>query len=140
MRLVLDTNIVVAGLLWNGLPRQLLDRSINDVVTLYSSETLLNELLHTLRYPKFSKRFTSQDSSPQTLTTLYATLVTLVTPAQIAPTVHNDTDDDAILACAIAAQADLIVSGDAHLLNLKRFQHIPIITAARAIERIPTLP
>ena len=47
-----------------------------------------------------------------------------------------DPDDDAVLAAALAAPADLIVSGDAHLLNLKAFHRIPIITAAEAVDRI----
>lgn len=103
------------------------------------TQTLVNELLHTLRYPKFNKRFNTQHTNPQILTAHYTTMVTLVTPALIAPTVQVDPDDDAILACAIAAQADLIVSGDAHLLNLKSFLHVPIITAAKAIERIAAI-
>ena len=49
--------------------------------------------------------------------------------------VCRDPDDDAVLACALAAQADLIVSGDEDLLILKEFQHIPIITPAQAMQR-----
>jgi putative PIN family toxin of toxin-antitoxin system len=56
MRLVLDTNVVVAGLLWNGHPRRLLDLAINGDVTLFSSPALIDELAHTLNYPKFSQR------------------------------------------------------------------------------------
>jgi predicted nucleic acid-binding protein len=49
----------------------------------------------------------------------------------------TDPDDDHVLACALAAQADLIVSGDAHLLNLKNYQSIPIVAAAEALTRLP---
>ncbi len=49
--------------------------------------------------------------------------------------VCRDPDDDAVLACALAAHADLIVSGDDDLLTLKEFQHIPIISAAQAMQR-----
>ena len=45
-------------------------------------------------------------------------------------------DDDHVLACALAAQADLIVSGDSDLLNLKRYQGIEIVTAAAALARV----
>jgi predicted nucleic acid-binding protein len=65
-----------------------------------------------------------------------AAIVELVTPAQIAPT-SIDPDDDAVLACALPADADLIVSGDKrHLLPLGSYQHIPIVTAAEAVVRI----
>lgn len=59
----------------------------------------------------------------------------LVTPASIRR-VARDPDDDAVLACALSAQADLIVSGDAHLLNLKSYQRIAIVAAAEAVARI----
>ena len=57
MRLVLDTNVVVAGLLWHGAPRRLIDAAIDgEIVTLYSSPVLIGELANTLAYAKFAKR------------------------------------------------------------------------------------
>jgi predicted nucleic acid-binding protein len=47
--------------------------------------------------------------------------------------VADDSDDDEVLACALAAQADLIISGDRHLLTLKGYQSIPIVSAAEAL-------
>ncbi|MBI2752544.1 MAG: hypothetical protein HYX46_03375 [Betaproteobacteria bacterium] len=44
-----------------------------------------------------------------------------------------------MLACALAAQADLIVSGDAGLLNLKTYQRIPIVTVSEALTRLSQL-
>lgn len=66
----------------------------------------------------------------------YAALVVIVAPAVIAPTVTRDPADDQVLAAALAAQVDLIVSGDAHLLDLKTFQGIKIVAAAAAVARI----
>lgn len=52
LRLVLDTNVVVAGLLWNGPPRRLIEMAIEgEAVELFSSAVLLEELVHTLGYP-----------------------------------------------------------------------------------------
>lgn len=65
----------------------------------------------------------------------YRKVVTLVTARQLPQPVSPDADDDAVLATARAAKADLIVSGDRkHLLILKRFDGIPIVTAAQAVE------
>lgn len=66
----------------------------------------------------------------------YAALATIVIPAIITPTITNDPADDAVLACALAAQADLVVSGDTDLLDLKAYQNIPIVTAAEALQRL----
>lgn len=133
MRLVLDTNVVVAGLLWNGTPRTLMELAFDDAVMLYSSQALVEELRHTLAYRKFAARIALYQSSVDALTAQYAAIVSLVSPAAITPTVLRDPDDDAVLACALAAQADLIVSGDADLLDLKQFQGIRIVTAAAAL-------
>ncbi len=65
----------------------------------------------------------------------YAALVVIVAPAAIMPTITRDPADDEVLAAALAAGADLIVSGDEHLLDLKSFQGIDIVTAAVAVER-----
>jgi predicted nucleic acid-binding protein len=60
--------------------------------------------------------------------------------ADIAPAVSADPDDDALLATALSADAHLIVSGDAHLLNLKHYQGIPIVTAAECLRRLGAEP
>lgn len=66
----------------------------------------------------------------------YAALATIIAPAVIAPVVVKDPADDAVLACAIAAQADLIVSGDSDLLDLKNYHGISIVSPAEAVERL----
>ena len=64
LRLVLDTNVVVAGLLWNGPPRRLIELAIEgEAVELYSSAVLLDELAHTLSYSKFAARIESFGTS-----------------------------------------------------------------------------
>ena len=66
----------------------------------------------------------------------YSALCELVSPATLSQPVCRDSDDDAVLACAKAAQEDLIVSGDQDLLVLQAFEGIPIVTAAQAWERL----
>lgn len=58
-------------------------------------------------------------------------------PARIPLTVVRDPADDAVLACALAANADLIVSGDRHLLDFgATYQGFPIVTPAEAVRRV----
>ena len=63
-----------------------------------------------------------------------------VTARKLSQAVSRDADDDHLLACAIAAQADLIVSGDEDLLSLKIHQNIPIVTPAEGLRRIEAQP
>lgn len=57
-------------------------------------------------------------------------------PTAVLRIVPNDPDDDHVLACALTARAELIVSGDSDLLELNIYQGIPIIAAAEAMRRI----
>lgn len=83
MRLVLDTNVVIAGLLWSGHPHRLLEWAIDDRVTLYSSPVLIDELTETLGYPKLAKRMKQIGAPPAGLAARYTALVTLTQPAQV---------------------------------------------------------
>ncbi|MBI3523917.1 MAG: putative toxin-antitoxin system toxin component, PIN family [Betaproteobacteria bacterium] len=137
MRLVLDTNVAVAGLLWNGHPRHLLDLAIDETVALFCSPALLDELTRTLHYLKLAKRIEQCQTTPPTLAVHYSALVILLSPIQVPRVIENDADDDQVLACAVAAQADLIVSGDKHLLSLGgQYQGISIVTPAQAVAQI----
>ncbi len=137
MRLVLDTNVVVAGLLWTGFPHQLLDRAIDEAVSLCSSPMLVDELTRVLHYPKFAERISKFGTTPSALVAQYYALVTLLSPGEAPRVIEHDADDDHVLACAVAADAELIVSGDSHLHRLGgEYQGIPIVTAAEAVSRI----
>jgi len=67
----------------------------------------------------------------------HGTLLAKSIPPAAIERVSADSDDDHVLACAVAAQADLIVSGDPDLLNLKSYQHIPIVSPVEALKRLP---
>lgn len=138
LRLVLDTNIVVAGLLWNGPPRRLIELAIEgEAVELFSSPVLLDELAHTLGYSKFTSRIEAFGTSIAALVAQYSGLVSLVVPASVPRIVANDADDDHVIAAAVAARAELIVTGDRkHLLPIGSHQGIAIVTAREVIDRL----
>lgn len=136
MRLVLDTNTALSGLLWGGTPGRLIDAARTGRIELVSSAALLAELQGVLAREKFAKQLARRGLPVADLFDGYAALATIVIPALIPPTIIRDPADDQVLAAAFAAQVDAIVSGDAHLLDLNTFRGIEIITAAIAAERI----
>ena len=102
LRLVLDTNIVVAGFLWGGLPRRLIEWVIEGAaVELFSSPVLLDKLAHTLGCAKFATRINGFGMSVQALVTQCAAIVSLVAPPAVPRVVANDSDDDHVIAAAV---------------------------------------
>jgi predicted nucleic acid-binding protein len=74
--------------------------------------------------------------TPDELLDRYLALARFVKVDTLAPAVSRDPDDDQVIATAVAAQADLIVSGDLDLLDLGHYRAIPIVAATTAIARI----
>ena len=138
LRLVLDTSVVVAGLLWSGPPRRLIGWAIEgEAVELFSSGVLLSELAHTLGYSKFAARIDSFGTSIAALVAQYTALVSLVAPASVPRVVAGDADDDHVIAAAVAARAELIVTGDRkHLLPIGTHQGIAIVTAREVVDKL----
>ena len=133
MRVVVDTNIAVSGLLWNGPPYELLKLAITGRVLLYTSEPLLQELSRVLKYKQFKVKLQQHGLEPEQVVSLYARLTVPVTPVVLPPVIVADPDDDAVLACAVAVKAQALVSGDSHLLALGTFGGIPILKATEAL-------
>jgi putative PIN family toxin of toxin-antitoxin system len=136
VRLVLDTNAAISGLLWQGNPGKLLDAAHAGRFTLYATAPLLAELHGVLGREKFARHLQVRGLSATEIFEGYAALTTVVAPAIIPPVIIDDPDDDSVLACAVAAKADLVVSGDPHLLKLGHYQGVPILTPAEAVTRL----
>ena len=136
MRVVRDTNAAVSGLLWHGNSGKLIDAAQAGSLTLYSGAPLLAELHGVLGREKFVKQLQVRDLSAIQIFEGYAALTTLVVPAVIPPVILDDPDDDAVLACAVAAKVDLVVSGDPHVMKVAQYEGIPIAAPAEAVERL----
>lgn len=136
LRLVLDTNTVLSGLLWGGIPARLITAARTKEIALYSSQELFTELSGVIQREKFAKNLATRNLKVEDLFNGYTALCQIVEPQQITRT-SLDPDDDKVLATALAARAHLIVSGDRkHLLILRQFQGIPIVTAAHAVAMV----
>jgi putative PIN family toxin of toxin-antitoxin system len=98
---------------------------------------LLAELLDVLSREKFAQRLSAAGSSAQSVVAELRRLAYMVAPLTVPRVIEHDADDDHVLARALAGQVNMIVSGDRHLLSLGGlYQGIPIVTAARAVQRI----
>ena len=98
---------------------------------------LMAELLDVVSREKFAKRLAAAGLTPLGIVGEIRRLAVMAAPLSVPRVVANDADDDHVLACALTAQADLIVSGDKHLLGLgDNYQGIAIVTPAQAVQLI----
>ncbi len=133
MRVVADTNIVISGLLWRGPPRRVLDAARDGIIELFTSIALLEELEDVLSREKFAPRLEAAKVTAHELVLGFAALATVVEAEPIEPVILADPDDDAVLACALAAECEVITSGDSHLLDLKQFKEVRILAASELL-------
>jgi putative PIN family toxin of toxin-antitoxin system len=123
---VLDTNVLISGIVFNGKPRAVLRRILRGVVRCALSPFILEEIRTVLVGPKFG----FSDSAVFQVIEKLQSMCEVVFPCAELSVVHADPDDDRILECAIEAGANVIVSGDRHLLELSVFKNIRIVCPA----------
>ena len=135
MRVVLDTNVLVSAILSaDGPPRRLLNHARAGAYELCTSPVLLAELLDVLSRAKFASRMTRAGVTPIAIVLEVRRISLLVTPDRVPDVILDDPDDDHVLACAVVADAMLIVSGDKHLLGIGgNYCGIRIVSAGDAV-------
>lgn len=133
IRAVLDTNAVVSALIFKASAFPLVTAWQQRRFRVLVSPALLEECIRVFHYPKFRL------SEGEIRRLLYQELVPFITPVKVSRTprvIPADPSDDHILACAVAGNADVIVSGDRHLLDLGQYRAIPIVPIADFLARM----
>jgi len=128
VRIVIDTNVWVSGLLWRGMPWKLLCLAEEGEVELCITPTMLVELAEVLYYERLQPRLQQLGLTPEELVAYALNLASVFEVPEGDQIVVADPDDDIFLRCATVAGAACVVSGDRHLLDLDGYAGIPIIT------------
>ncbi len=127
MKVVVDTNVIVAGLVAEGLCRDIIKRRL-PACERVTSQPLLDELTAKMR-EKFGL-----EPEELPLLKLYEETATVIKPKPLSKPVCRDRDDDEVLATALAGKAGIILTGDKDLLMLKEFQGIKILSPRQFVE------
>ena len=127
MRVVIDVNVWVSGLLWGGVPAQVLQLVQQGSIANYVSDELLLELQTTLNRPKFQAQLTKRNQTPDRLYSIAQQISTRVEINQMSIPQLRDQNDVKILATAIVAEAQVLITGDLDLLVLNPFESIEIM-------------
>lgn len=138
IRIVFDTNIYVSSLLRrSGLPAQAIDAWRAHRLQLVTSPAILSEFAATLQYARIRRKYgVTDDEVSELIDLLVANAVVVAGTLDVSGSVPNDPDDEIVLTCAVEGKADLIVTGDQHLLALRAFRGIPIVTVRYLLEQL----
>lgn len=131
IRSVIDTNTLVSGLGWRGTPGALVDAALEGSLGLVTSQPLLTELARVLHYPKLARVFPEADR----VVTLISSIAEHIEPTERLAVV-TDEPDNRVLEAAIAAEVDVIVTGDKELHGLGSFRGIDLADAAEALKLV----
>lgn len=127
MKVVLDVNVWVSALLWGGIPVKILSLSRQNKLTIFISESLLLELKMTLKREKFKKQLEKRKYTVEDLMFITDKLTTKCATISLSVPQLRDSKDTHILATAVSANADVLITGDLDLLVLETFSGIPIM-------------
>lgn len=127
LRVVIDTNVFVSGIAFKlGKPKKIVDLWLRQKIILIISQPLIEELTEVLHREKFQKQTTDEEIA-QLIQQIQKIAVFVKGNLPELGIIKDDPDDDVVLATALEGNADYIVSGDHHLLDLGDFRGIKIV-------------
>jgi putative PIN family toxin of toxin-antitoxin system len=129
IKVVFDTNILISSLFWKGPPYNLMKKVINGEILLITSQPIINEMRRVLLGD-----FNISVGKVEEYADIIISNSIMVSSTEKLEVIKADKTDNRILERAISGRADYIVSGDRHLLSLRKYKRIKIIKAAEMIE------
>lgn len=135
MRLILDTNVLISGIFFGGLPGRIVTAWRDAMVRLVTSPEILSE------YADVFDRLaaTHPEIDPYPVLALLTANCECVESPQLSEPVCDDPNDDKFFACAVASSVSMIVSGDSHLLTRSGYRDITVLRPAEIVEQYPDL-
>ena len=132
IRIVIDTNVIVSALLFGGRPGKLVELWRNGTLQPYGSKSIIEEYIRVLTYPKFKLKEDEINYLVYKEILPYFEIVEVTDAPELG--VVEDLSDEKFLHCAVKIRATGIVSGDDHLLKLKSYQKIPILSVSQFLK------
>jgi putative PIN family toxin of toxin-antitoxin system len=124
-----DTNVLISALGWEGNERDILNLAIDGKIKLVFSKETFEELVRVMDYPKFS----FSDEQKAMFILILSTIGSFIEITEKLQVIKGDSSDNRFLETAVDGKASYIVSGDKHLLKLKNFRGIKIVSAKKFI-------
>jgi len=136
LRVVLDTNVLISGILWDGKPAEIIRKAENEEIKVIISDQILEELEGVLKRPYFKKNFENMDKR---IREIQIKLIKIfegpIEPDEDLGVIEKDQSDNRILECAVEGEAEFVISRDGHLLELEEFKNIEILEPSDFLEQ-----
>ena len=128
---VLDTNVYISGAFWSGKPYLVVRKAVKQEIIAFISDGIIKELKKVL-----IRDFNIDKKNIEEIVKAILLFAHLIEPTDKVSVIKDDTDDNKIIECALACKADFIITQDNHLLKLKEFKGIKIITPRQFLDLI----
>ena len=128
LNVVLDTNVWVSAMIWGGLPAEIIKAAENHQISITISEEIVEEINHTLQYHLLREIYEMTGLNREQLMALVLQIGKLAQVTSKLKIVKADPSDDKFIECASASGAEFIVSGDKHLLEVKKYEKTRILS------------
>lgn len=126
LKVALDTNVIISLILFGGKPEEIIKLASSEQLTMVISHDILAETVFILR-----SKFGWSNLQVEQADRMLRDIAVIITPRERLQVIKKDEADNRILECAVEGDADFIISGDKkHILPLRRYKQIPIVTAA----------
>jgi putative PIN family toxin of toxin-antitoxin system len=125
LRVVVDTNVYISAIFWGGKPRRLIDLGRDDKIQIFTSEEIEQEISDKL----MTKFGLNADDAGRVMAD-FSTFTKSIRVSRRIHVVKDDPDDNKFIECAVECGAEFIISGDKHLLRMKKYKGINIMNAA----------
>lgn len=130
LKVVPDTNILISAVFWRGNEYKVIKKGLEKEYQLVLSPKIINEMTD-----KLGNKFDFPENKIKLWTDMLLYFANIVEPTEKLEVVKDDPDDNKIVECAVESNADYIVTGDKHLLKMKKFRNINITNASEFLEK-----
>lgn len=130
MRIVIDTNVLVSGIFWTGNEAKVIEHCKKGKYINIASPYTLGEFEKVIS----KERFALTREEIEDLIELVLSFSVILIPSQKVNIIKKDPNDNMFIDCALAGNAEYIISGDSHLLDINRYKGIKILTAKKFLE------
>ena len=128
LKIVLDTNVWISGLIWGGRPAEIITAAEDNRLSILISEEIIAEISRVLNYPKLKDAYQPTGLNRKDLIETIIKIGKIVKVMKKLNVVHEHPADNKFIECAWASKANYLVSGDKHVLRINAYKKTKILT------------